>query len=91
MLPCSYTSPRVAHGEAESEEADLESRDGGPVPLTTEPMRVSDNRRNDVRGPRGAVAWMYFSIRNERAIFSGFQSGRLNGTVSPAPGRAMCA
>ena len=91
MLPCSYTSPRVAHGEAESEEADLESCDGGPVPLTTEPMRVSDTRRNDVRGPRGAVAWKYFYTRKRPHIFSGCLSAPWNGTALLAPVHAMCA
>ena len=59
--------------------------------LATEPTRMSDNRRNDVRGPRGAVAWMYYSIRKKRRTFSGFQSERSNGTDWLGLGRATCA
>ena len=50
-------SPRVAHGEAESQKSELESRDG-PVPFTTKPTRMSDIRRNDVHGFRATQGTM---------------------------------
>ena len=59
--------------------------------LATEPTRMSDNRRNDVRGPRGAVAWKYFYIRKKPHMFSGCQSARWNGTDWLGLGRALCA